>query len=442
MKAGVLALQGDFREHGRALADAGASPVEVRNADDLAGVECLVIPGGESTTMGKLARAYDLVEPVRERVARGMPMLGTCAGMIVMAPRVVGGDPLFAVMDIGVERNAYGRQVESFEADVDVDGLDHPVRGVFIRAPRIVRRGRRRARARGARGRARRARTGQPARIILPSGADRRDGAAPLPAREALTPGGIEMSGHSKWATIKRKKAANDAKRSNQYAKLLRAVEVAAREGGSGDVAANMTLASAVEKAKSFSVPTENIERAIKRGTGDDDSGARYDEISYEGYAAGGIALYVEALTDNRNRTAQDVRHAFTRNGGNLGETGSTAWMFTRKGVVVVEKDRAPEEERVLELALDGGAEDLRDSESSWDIISDPAAFETVRDSLEAAGVEVFSAEISMVPQSTIPVDGGEARQVLNLIESLEDLDDVQNVYANFDIPEEVMASL
>jgi YebC/PmpR family DNA-binding regulatory protein len=250
------------------------------------------------------------------------------------------------------------------------------------------------------------------------------------------------MSGHSKWATIKRKKAANDAKRSNQYAKLLRAVEVAAREGGSGDVAANMTLASAVEKAKSFSVPTENIERAIKRGTGADDSGARYDEISYEGYAAGGIALYVEALTDNRNRTAQEVRHAFTRNGGNLGETGSTAWMFTRKGVVVVEKDRAPDEVQLLELALEGGAEDLRDSESSWDIISDPVAFGQVRDALEAAGVEVFSAEISMVPQSTIPVDGGEAKQVLNLIETLEDLDDVQSVYANFDIPEEVMASL
>jgi len=250
------------------------------------------------------------------------------------------------------------------------------------------------------------------------------------------------MSGHSKWATIKRKKAANDAKRSNQYAKLLRAVEVAVREGGSGDVDANMTLASAVEKAKGFSVPTENIERAIKRGTGEDSSGARYDEISYEGYAPGGIALYVETLTDNRNRTAQEVRHAFTRNGGNLGETGSTAWMFTRKGVVVVEKDLAPGEDRLLELALEGGAEDLRDSESSWDIISDPSAFQGVREALEAAGVEVFSAEISMVPQSTIPVDGGEAKQVLNLIEALEDLDDVQNVYANFDIPESVMASL
>ncbi len=250
------------------------------------------------------------------------------------------------------------------------------------------------------------------------------------------------MSGHSKWATIKRKKAANDTKRSNQYAKLLRAVEVAAREGGSGDISANMTLASAVEKAKSFSVPTENIERAIKRGTGADDGGARYDEISYEGYAPGGIALYVEALTDNRNRTAQEVRHSFTRNGGNLGETGSTAFMFTRKGVVVVEKAVAPDEERLLEIVLDAGAEDLRDSESSWDIVSDPAAFTRVRDALEAAGVQVLSAEISMMPQTTIPVDGGEAKQVLNLIESLEDLDDVQNVYANFDIPEEVMASL
>ena len=138
MKAGVLALQGDFREHGRVLADAGATPVEVRNAEQLASVECLVIPGGESTTIGKLARAHDLVGPVRDRVAAGMPVLGTCAGMIVLAQRVLGGEPLFGVMDIGVERNAYGRQVESFEADVDVEGVDHPVRGVFIRAPRVT----------------------------------------------------------------------------------------------------------------------------------------------------------------------------------------------------------------------------------------------------------------------------------------------------------------
>src|SRR5580765_6911782 len=230
------------------------------------------------------------------------------------------------------------------------------------------------------------------------------------------------MSGHSKWATIKRKKEATDSKRSSMYAKLLRAVEVAAREGG-GSVEGNMTLASAVEKAKSFSVPNENIERAIKRATG-------------------GIALLIEALTDNRNRTAQEVRHAFTRNGGNLGESGTVAWQFTRKGVIVVEKAVAPDEEHLLELALDGGAEDLTDSESSWDIVTAPQDFKTVQGALESAGVPIFSAEISMLPQSTIPVEGSEATAVLRLIDALEDLDDVQNVYANFDIPEEVMASL
>jgi YebC/PmpR family DNA-binding regulatory protein len=249
------------------------------------------------------------------------------------------------------------------------------------------------------------------------------------------------MSGHSKWATIKRKKAAKDSKRSDQFAKLLRAVEVAAREGG-GDPAANMTLASAVEKAKASSVPSDNIDRAIKRGSGADADSARYEEITYEGYAPGGIALFIETLTDNRNRTAQDVRHAFTRNGGNLGETGSTGWMFTRKGVIVVEKSAAPDDERLLELALEAGAEDLNDSESSWEIVTDPSTLAAVRDALRAAGIEVFSAELTMLPQSTIPVDGGEARRVLQLIDALEDLEDVQNVYANFDIPEEVMASL
>jgi YebC/PmpR family DNA-binding regulatory protein len=203
-----------------------------------------------------------------------------------------------------------------------------------------------------------------------------------------------------------------------------------------------MTLASAVEKAKSFSVPNDNIERAIKRGTGELGDGQRYEEVTYEGYAPGGIALLVEALTDNRNRTAQEVRHAFTRNGGNLGETGVVAWQFHRKGVIVVDKDLAPDEERLLEIALDGGAEDLRDSESSWDIVTAPQDFATVQRALEAAGVTVASAELSMEPQATVPVMGGEATQVLRLIDALEDLDDVQNVWANFDIPEEVMASL
>ena len=249
------------------------------------------------------------------------------------------------------------------------------------------------------------------------------------------------MSGHSKWATIKRKKEATDAKRSNMYAKLLRAVEVAAREGG-GSVEGNMTLASAVEKAKGFSVPNDNIERAIKRGTGELGDGQKYEEVVYEGYAPGGIAVMVEALTDNRNRTAQEVRHAFSRNGGSLSETGTVAWQFTRKGVIVVEKAVAPDEERLLEIALEGGAEDLNDSESSWDIITAPQDFKAVQRAVEAAGVPIFSAELSMIPQTAIPIAGGEATQVLRLIEALEDLDDVQNVYANFDIPEEVMAAL
>ena len=249
------------------------------------------------------------------------------------------------------------------------------------------------------------------------------------------------MSGHSKWATIKRKKGAQDAKRSNVFAKLLRAVEVAAREGG-GNVDGNMTLASAVEKAKAASVPNENIDRAIKRGTGELEGGARYDEVTYEGYGPGGVAMFVETLTDNRNRTAQDVRHAFTRNGGNLGETGSVAWMFSRKGSIQIEKSEAPDEERLLEIALEAGAENLDDSESTWEITCDPSAFNAVRDAVAAAEIPMLSAELTMLPQSTVPVEGGQAKQVLALLEALEDLDDVQSVYANFDIPEAVMAEL
>jgi YebC/PmpR family DNA-binding regulatory protein len=250
------------------------------------------------------------------------------------------------------------------------------------------------------------------------------------------------MSGHSKWATIKRKKGATDAKRSNQFAKLLRAVEVAAREGGSGDVKANMTLASAVEKAKSFSVPTDNIARAIKRGTGAEEGAARYDEVAYEGYGPGGVALFVETLTDNRNRTAQDVRHAFSRHNGNLGEAGSVAWMFARKGLIQIDRDQAPDEDRLLELALEAGADDLADAGGTWEITTDPMTFGAVRDAVVAAGIGVLSAELTMIPQTSVPVEGGQAKQVLALLEALEDLDDVQNVYGNFDIPEALMAEV
>jgi len=248
------------------------------------------------------------------------------------------------------------------------------------------------------------------------------------------------MSGHSKWSTIKRKKAAQDAKRSNIFAKLLRAIEVAAREGG-GSVDGNMTLASAVEKARDASVPAENIDRAIKRGTGDLE-GARYEEVTYEGYGPGGVAMLVACLTDNRNRTGQDIRHAFAKNGGNMGDPGSTAWMFSRKGVIQIEKMAAPDEERLLETALEAGADDLSDSESTWEITCEPPVFATVRSAIEAASIPMLSAELTMVPQSTVPVEGGQARQVLALLETLEDLDDVQAVYANFDIPEEVMSEV
>jgi YebC/PmpR family DNA-binding regulatory protein len=250
------------------------------------------------------------------------------------------------------------------------------------------------------------------------------------------------MSGHSKWATIKRWKGAADAKRSNEFAKLLRAVEVAAREGGSGDPKANMTLASAIDKARASSVPVDTIDRAIKRGTGELEGGARYEEVTYEGYGPGGVAMFVECLTDNRNRTAQEVRHAFTRHGGNLGESGSTAWMFQRKGLIQIEKDAAPDEERLLEVALEAGADDLRDAESTWEVATETGAFAAVRDAISEAGIPMLSAELTMVPQNTVPIDGGQAKQVLALLEALDDLDDTQNVYANFDIPESVMAEL
>ena len=249
------------------------------------------------------------------------------------------------------------------------------------------------------------------------------------------------MSGHSKWSTIKRKKAAADAKRSNAFAKLLRAVEVAAKEGG-GSIDGNPTLASAVDKARDASVPWDNIERAIKRGTGELGGGARYEEVTYEGYGPGGVALIVETLTDNRNRTSQDVRYAFTRNGGSLGDPGSTAWMFTRKGVVQIEKSPAIDEEKLLEMALDAGAEDVADAGSTWEITTDAAALRRVREVIEASGIPVLSAELTMVPQTQVPVEGAQARQVLALLDALEELDDVQNVYANFDIPEEVMAEV
>jgi YebC/PmpR family DNA-binding regulatory protein len=202
-----------------------------------------------------------------------------------------------------------------------------------------------------------------------------------------------------------------------------------------------MTLASAVEKAREASVPSDNIDRAIKRGAGEME-GARYEEVTYEGYGAGGVALLVEALTDNRNRTGQEIRHAFSKGGGNMGDPGSVAWMFQRRGVILVEKESSPEEDVLLDIALEAGADDLADQESHWEITTEPSGFKVVSDALKESGVRVVSAEITMQPSITVALAGSQAKSVLALIDVLEDNDDVQNVYANFDIPEEVFAEV
>jgi YebC/PmpR family DNA-binding regulatory protein len=247
------------------------------------------------------------------------------------------------------------------------------------------------------------------------------------------------MSGHSKWSTIKRKKGANDAARSKLWGKLLRFVEVAAREGG-GSVEGNPTLATAVQKAKAASVPNDNIDRAIKRGTGEL-QGESYEETSYEGYGPGGVAVLVRCLTNNRNRASQDVRSAFHGSGGKLAEPGSVAWMFEPKGVVIVPKD-GPTEDEVFLLAADAGAEDLRVSEETIEVVTPSESLKAVRDALTAAGIAIESNELTQVPKTTIALEGADARKVLILIDTLEELDDVQDVYANFDIPDDVLATL
>ncbi len=247
------------------------------------------------------------------------------------------------------------------------------------------------------------------------------------------------MSGHSKWSTIKRKKGAADTQRSKTWAKLLRFVEVAAREGG-GNVDANPTLATAVQKAKSSSVPNDNIARAIKRGTGEL-QGESYEEVSYEGYGPGGVAVLVRCLTSNRNRAAQDVRSMFNGNGGKMAEPGAVAWMFETKGVLAVTKDSISEEDAFL-VAVDAGAEDVRASDESIEVVTPPEGLKAVEDALAGTGAEIESADLTEVPKTTIPVDGADAKKVLNLVDALEELDDVQDVYANFDISDDVLAAL
>jgi YebC/PmpR family DNA-binding regulatory protein len=252
------------------------------------------------------------------------------------------------------------------------------------------------------------------------------------------------MSGHSKWATIKRKKALIDSKRSKAFAKHIKAIEVAARNGGA-DPAGNPTLFDAIAKAKKNSVPSDNIERALKRAAGSEGGGSQYETIMYEGYGPGGVALLIECLSDNRNRIASEVRVAVTRNGGTIADPGSVAYMFNRKGVILVKKlqeKRTLTEDELLEVVLDAGAEEVNDLGENFEIVTAPTQLAAARDSLKGAGIEYESADISFLPTASVSVDGETAKSVFELLDAIEDLDDVQNVYGNFDLSEEVMASL
>jgi YebC/PmpR family DNA-binding regulatory protein len=246
------------------------------------------------------------------------------------------------------------------------------------------------------------------------------------------------VSGHSKWATTKHRKGAQDAARAKLFAKLIRQVEVAAREGG-GDMNSNAGLRTMFQKARDGSVPIDTIERAIKRGTGELD-GVRYEAVTYEGYGPGGVAVLVECLTDNRNRTGAEIRSLFSRHGGSMAEPGAVAWQFERKGRLEVDRD--VDEDRLMELATDAGAEDLASDADGFEVTTAPQDLAKVRDALESAGITVRSAELTMVPVSAIAIDDeGEARKVLRLMDAIDDLDDVQNVHANFDVPDAVLAS-
>jgi YebC/PmpR family DNA-binding regulatory protein len=247
------------------------------------------------------------------------------------------------------------------------------------------------------------------------------------------------MSGHSKWSQIKRKKAKNDQQRGKVFSKLIREITTAARVGG-GDPKGNVRLKAAIEEAKAVNMPADTLKRAVQKGTGEL-PGETYEEVTYEGYGPAGVALMVKVLTDNKNRTAPEIRHAFTKFSGNLGEVGSVGWMFERKGMILVEASRVGEDD-LFALALEGGATDMRRADTVFEISTEPAQLESVRRALEEKGVPIQSAEVTYVPQSTIRLEGKEAQQVLRLVEGLEELDDVQKVYANFDIPDEVLETL
>ncbi len=452
---GVLALQGDVPEHLRALEAAGAKPVPVRRPEELERVNGLVIPGGESTTLWRLSVAFDVLEPLRKLLASGLPAFGSCAGMIMLADRLADGVPgqqTYGGIDMTVRRNAFGRQVDSFESEITLSGLaaaadtgkdtgkgGRPLHAVFIRAPWVEQ-------------------VGESVAIL---GTDERTGRivavrqGPLLAtafHPELTQDrrihelfvdivkGLLMSGHSKWATTKHKKAVVDAKRGKLFAKLIKNVEVAARTGG-GDPAGNPTLFDAIQKAKKSSVPNDNIDRAVRRGSGLEAGGAQYENITYEGYGPGGVAVLVQCLTDNRNRAASDVRTAFSRNGGSMADPGSVSYLFHRKGVIVVDKKGVTEDD-VLGAVLDAGAEEVNDLGESLEVVSEPTDLVATRKALQDAGIDYDSADTAFLPTVEVDLDEEQAKRVFRLIDALEDSDDVQDVYANYSVSDDIMEKL
>lgn len=247
------------------------------------------------------------------------------------------------------------------------------------------------------------------------------------------------MSGHSKWASIRHKKGAVDAKRGKIFSRLNKEITVAARLGG-GDPSGNPRLRTAIQAAKTENMPKDNIERAIKKGTGELE-GTTYEECNYEAYGPGGVAMIIDCLTDNKNRTVADIKHIFDRHGGNIGEPGCVSWMFEKKGLIVFEREKV-EEEKLFDLALEAGAEDIREEETEFEVITDPSDFEAVKKAFDDSGLSYTLAEMGMIPQNTVRLEGKGAQQMLTLMEALEDHDDISHVYANFDIPDKVMEAM
>jgi len=247
------------------------------------------------------------------------------------------------------------------------------------------------------------------------------------------------MSGHSKWHTIKHKKAATDSKRGKVFTKIIKDISIAARTGG-GDPETNPQLRKAVQDARSMNMPADNIKRAIMKGTGQLE-GTSYEEVIYEGYGPGGVAIFVEALTDNKNRTVSEFRHIFSKSGGNIGESGCVAWMFNRKGYIVIEKEKCPDEDKIMEIAMNAAAEDFREDGSNWEIITTPDNYEAVVEALKKNSLEIAESNLGYIPQTYVKLEGKQAQQMMRLMEELEDHDDAQHVWANFDIDEAEMST-